>query len=63
MKPCERGFLSCEYPLDVFSYYAPSESKFAVVKASGEMSKDGDDSKISPIKIMFEAKINLPELI
>ena len=62
VKACESGFHSCEYPLDVFSYYAPCESKFAVVKASGKISKDSDDTKIASAKITIEAGINLPEM-
>ncbi|MCS7816611.1 hypothetical protein N0387_31535, partial [Pseudomonas aeruginosa] len=34
VEACASGFHSCEYPLDVFGYYAPSESRFAIVKAS-----------------------------
>ena len=63
VKACESGFHSCEYPLDVFSYYAPCESKFAVVKAIGKISKDGDDSKIASAKITVEAEINIPEMV
>ena len=63
VKACESGFHSCEYPLDVFGYYAPCESKFAVVKASGKISKDGDDSKIASAKITIETEINLPEMV
>ena len=63
VKACESGFHSCEYPLDVFSYYAPCESKFAVVKAIGKISKDVDDSKIASAKITVEAEINIPEMV
>lgn len=27
-KLCEKGFHGCEYPLDVFSYYAPADNRF-----------------------------------
>ena len=60
---CESGFHSCEYPLDILSYYAPSESKFALVKASGEISKGNDDSKIASTKITIEAELNIPGLV
>ena len=63
VEACESGFHSCEYPLDVFSYYAPSESKFALVKASGEISKGNDDSKIASTKITIEAELNIPALV
>ncbi|HHF5090954.1 TPA: hypothetical protein ACPO5T_001853, partial [Haemophilus influenzae] len=54
---------ACEYPLDVLSYYSPAVSKFAVVKMSGETSKDSDDTKIASAKITIETEINLPEMI
>ena len=63
VEACKSGFHSCEYPLDVFSYYAPSESKFAVVKAGGEISKGDDDSKIASTKITIEAELNIPKLV
>ena len=59
---CESGFHACEYPLDVFSYYNPSESKFAVVKMSGKISKGTDDSKIASAKITVDAEINIYEM-
>ena len=63
VKACESGFHACEYPLDVLSYYSPAESKFAVVKMSGETSKDSDDTKIASAKITIETEINLPEMV
>ncbi|MFG8819728.1 hypothetical protein ACEPW0_28915, partial [Pseudomonas aeruginosa] len=32
VEACASGFHSCEYPLDVFGYYAPGDSRFAIVK-------------------------------
>ena len=63
VKACESGFHACEYPLDVLNYYSPAVSKFAVVKMSGETSKDSDDTKIASAKITIETEINLPEMI
>ena len=63
VEACKSGFHSCEYPLDILSYYAPSESKFALVKASGEISKGNDDSKIASTKITIEAELNIPALV
>ena len=63
VKACESGFHACEYPLDVLSYYSPDVSKFAVVKMSGETSKDSDDTKIASAKITIETEINLPEMV
>ena len=63
VKACESGFHACEYPLDVLNYYSPAVSKFAVVKMSGETSKDSDDTKIASAKITIETEINLPEMV
>ena len=63
VKAYESGFHVCEYPLDVLSYYGPAVSKFAVVKMSGETSKDSDDTKIASAKITIETEINLPEMV
>lgn len=63
VKACKSGFHACEYPLDVLSHYSPAVSKFAVVKMSGETSKDSDDTKIASAKITIETEINLPEMV
>ena len=63
VKACESGFHACEYPLDVFSYYPPTSSRFAIVKMHGETSKDSDDKKIASAKITIETEIKLPEMI
>nr|WP_258037612.1 hypothetical protein [Haemophilus influenzae] len=47
----------------MLSYYSPAVSKFAVVKMSGETSKDSDDTKIASAKITIETEINLPEMV
>ena len=63
VKACKSGFHACEYPLDVFNYYPPLSSRFAVVKMHGETSKDSDDTKIASAKITIETEIKLPEMI
>ncbi|HHK0256329.1 TPA: hypothetical protein ACQQH0_006299 [Pseudomonas aeruginosa] len=63
VEACASGFHSCEYPLDVFGYYAPSESRFAIVKASGQLSRHGDDSKIASATLVVEAEISMPTMI
>jgi len=61
---CNAGFHACESPLDVLNYYDLCDSRFAVVKASGEISKNSDgDSKIASGKITIEAELKLPEFI
>ncbi|EPB6943457.1 hypothetical protein ACRRN0_000838 [Pseudomonas aeruginosa] len=63
VEACASGFHSCEYPLDVFGYYAPGESRFAIVKASGHLSRHGDDSKIASATLVVEAEISMPTMI
>ena len=62
-KACERGFHACEYPLDCFGYYAPSESVYHEVVQSGEISRSNDDSKLSSTKIKIGASINIAGMV
>ncbi|WP_311185248.1 hypothetical protein [Pseudomonas aeruginosa] len=63
VEACASGFHSCEYPLDVFGYYAPGKSRFAIVKASGQLSRHDDDSKIASATLVVEAEISMPTMI
>ncbi|MFU7181836.1 hypothetical protein ACM748_33925, partial [Pseudomonas aeruginosa] len=63
VEACSSGFHSCEYPLDVFGYYAPGKSRFAIVKASGQLSRHDDDSKIASATLVVEAEISMPTMI
>ena len=63
VKACSSGFHACEHPLNVFSYYQPSGSRFAVVRMSGEISRDGSDTKIASAKITIDAEIGIPTLV
>ena len=63
VKACASGFHSCEYPLDVFNYYYPAGSRFAVVKASGKLSRHEGDSKVASATLTVEAEIGLPVLV
>ncbi|MCO2006420.1 hypothetical protein FA416_33315 [Pseudomonas aeruginosa] len=63
VEACASGFHSCEYPLDVFGYYAPGDSRFAIVKASGQLSRHDDDSKIASATLVVEAEISMPTMI
>ena len=61
---CESGFHACESPLDVWGYYGPFDSRFAIVELAGELSReDGGDSKIAAGKITVKAELKLPEFI
>jgi hypothetical protein len=58
------GFHSCEMPLDTWNYYGPADSRFAVVKAAGQIDRaEGEDTKIASATITITAEIKLPELI
>ena len=65
VEACESGFHSCENPLDVLAYYdISSGSKYAIVKASGEISRnDNRDTKIASSKITIEVELNIHELL
>ena len=60
---CESGMHACEYPLDCFGYYPPSESVYHEVEQSGEISRHDDDSKISSTKMKIGAEISIAGLV
>ncbi|MHA3913879.1 DUF7666 domain-containing protein [Halovulum sp. GXIMD14793] len=61
---CGSGFHACEHPLDVFSYYPPATSRFALVELAGGTDRDHDgDSKVAASKIKISVELQLPELI
>lgn len=43
IKACEKGFHACPYPMDIFSDYPPSESRFCEVEMSGQINKTKGD--------------------
>lgn len=64
IKLCKRGFHGCEMPLDVLRYYRPDENnRYFEVEQSGEIAKDGLDSKIASSKIQIGEEIDLSDLI
>ena len=60
---CNAGFHACEHPLNVFSYYPPAGSRFAIVEQSGDLSRHSGDTKIASRSITIKAEIDLPGLI
>ncbi len=61
----EGGFHSCEMPLDVFTYYGPTDGRYAEVKAGGQIAH-GDshgDSKFASAEITIKAEIKLTAMI
>ncbi len=63
VKACNSGFHACEYPLDVFGYYSPDESRFCSVELTGELSRDGSDIKVAAAKIKIVAEIGIPGIV
>ncbi|EMF5608521.1 hypothetical protein RPU36_002099 [Acinetobacter baumannii] len=64
VEACGSGFHACEYPLDVFGYYAPGElNRFAVVEQSGDLSRDSSDTKVASKSITIKAEVDIPFLV
>ena len=64
IKCCEKGFHACEFPLEVFNYYAPGgNSRYCTVTQSGEMDKNDGGSKVASSKIHIETEIGLGGII
>ena len=63
VEACSSGFHACEYPLDVLSYYAAAESKFAFVEQAGTLARHNEDSKVASSSLTVKASIDLHGLI
>jgi hypothetical protein len=57
------GFHWCENPLDMWSYYDITTSRFTMVEASGEHDKGSDDTKIASARLTIGVELRLPEVI
>ena len=60
---CECGMHACEYPLDCFKYYPPSNSVYCEVEQSGDISRNGDDSKIASTKMHIGAQLSIAGIV
>ena len=60
---CDCGFHACEYPLNVFDYYAPAESRFCEVDIDDNGQRQKDDSKVCGKTIKIGAEIGIPGLV
>ena len=62
---CEKGFHACEYPLDVFGYYAPGGmSRYCEVDLDDVSDKkSNEDSKRCGRKIAVKAEIGIAGLV
>ena len=60
-----KGFHSCETPLDVLRYYSIKDgNRFFEAEAGGKIDRTGaDDSKIASSELTIKAEIGLPGLI
>ena len=64
IKCCNNGFHACEFPLDVFNYYAPGRnSRYCTVTQYGVTDKARGDSKVASSKIHIETEIGLDGII
>ncbi|NSX05053.1 DUF7666 domain-containing protein, partial [Cupriavidus gilardii] len=63
VEACAGGFHACEYPLDVFGYYPPAGSRFAVVEQSGDLSRDSGDTKVASRKISIKAELDIVGMV
>ena len=65
VKLCESGFHACEYPLDVFEYYAPDDmSRYCEVDLDDVSDKkSNEDTKRCGRKIAVKAEIGIAGLV
>ena len=60
---CNCGFHACEFPMDVFGYYPPSDSRYCEVELEENGQKSSDDSKRVGKKISVKAEIGIAGII
>ena len=65
VRACEGGFHATEgHPLEVFSYYPPSTSRYASVTLAGTLAREeGADSKVAAEILTVGGEISLADLI
>ena len=62
-KACGCGMHACEYPLDCFKYYDPAHSVYHAVEQGGELSRNGDDSKVASTYMRIGARLDVRGLV
>ncbi len=64
VEACSSGFHACECPFDVFGYYSPANSRYAVTESFGTIDREEDgDTKIASASITITAELTLPQFI
>ena len=67
IEACSNGFHFCENPFDVLGYYPPftekGESRYCIVEGSGNIDRDGGDTKVACSKLHISAEIGLRGII
>ncbi|MDA5494750.1 hypothetical protein PGS50_16000 [Yersinia intermedia] len=64
VEACGSGFHACEAPFDVFGYYPPTNSRYAVTESFGVIDREDDgDTKIASASITITAELTLPQFI
>ena len=62
-KLCKEGLHFCEYPLDAFYYYPPSDSRYAEVEAEEVDDETGNDSKRACKKLSIKSELSIKGII
>ncbi|MBW5868623.1 hypothetical protein H0I69_12530, partial [Yersinia enterocolitica] len=64
VEACGSGFHACESPFDVFGYYSPADSRYAVTESFGTIDREEyGDTKIASASITITAELTLPQFI
>ena len=60
---CNQGLHFCEYPLDCFAYYPPSDSRYCKVEADDVSDQTDDDNKRVAKRLTIGAEIGIPGIV
>ncbi|MCW6603562.1 hypothetical protein NFB62_05450 [Yersinia ruckeri] len=64
VEACGSGFHACEAPFDVFGYYSPANSRYAVTESFGTIDREENgDTKIASASITITEEHTLPQFI
>ena len=63
VKACNSGFHAVTFPLDMFKYYNPCSSQFAMVECSGVLDYETSDSKLASQHLKVDKEIGFKEIV